>query len=64
MKRFDAYPKSFKKTVRFIRQEATIEQIRGMERLFVDTVALRLGRHDAVRGEARKRIDKENRQPL
>lgn len=64
MKRFDTYPKSFKKTVRFIRQEATIEQIRGMERLFVDTVALRLGRHDAASGGARPRINKENRQPL
>lgn len=42
MKRFDDYPKSFKKMVRFIRQEATIEQIRGMEHIFVDTIALRL----------------------
>ncbi len=42
MKKFDDYPKAFKKMVRYIRQEATIEQIRGMENIFVDTVALRL----------------------
>jgi hypothetical protein len=42
MRKFDDYPKAFKKMVRFIRQEATLEQIRGMEHIFVDTVALRL----------------------
>jgi hypothetical protein len=44
VKRFDEYPKSFKKMVRFIRQEATVEQIRGMEHIFSDTVALRLSK--------------------
>ncbi|MEF3302697.1 hypothetical protein [Paenibacillus sp. GYB003] len=42
MKRFDDYPKSFKKMVRFIRQEATLEQIRGMQHIFGSTVAWRL----------------------
>ncbi|TMV47721.1 hypothetical protein FE783_19975 [Paenibacillus mesophilus] len=41
MKKFDDYPKAFKKMVRYIRQEATIEQIRGMETIFTDTVAWR-----------------------
>ncbi|MDF2715910.1 MAG: hypothetical protein K0R28_2835 [Paenibacillus sp.] len=41
MKKFDDYPKAFKKMVRYIRQEATIEQIRGMEIIFSDTVASR-----------------------
>ena len=41
MKKFDDYPNAFKKMVRYIRQEATIEQIRGMEMIFTDTVALR-----------------------
>lgn len=41
MKKFDEYPKAFKKTVRYIRQEATIEQLRGMETIFVEMVAQR-----------------------
>jgi hypothetical protein len=42
MKKFDEYPKSFKKMVRYIRQEATLEQIRSMEALFVKTIENRL----------------------
>lgn len=41
VKKFDDYPKAFKKIVRYIRQEATIEQIRGVETIFSDTVAVR-----------------------
>lgn len=31
MKTFDSLPKSFKKTARFIRQEASLEQLKGLE---------------------------------
>jgi hypothetical protein len=42
LKKFDEYPRSFKKMVRYIRQEATLEQIRAMESLFVKTIENRL----------------------
>jgi hypothetical protein len=42
MKKFDEFPKAFKKMVRYINQEATMEQIGEMEIIFIKTVALRL----------------------
>jgi hypothetical protein len=35
MKRFDDFPKSIKKTVRYIKQEATLEQLNSMEPLLL-----------------------------
>ncbi|RKN86183.1 hypothetical protein [Paenibacillus ginsengarvi] len=61
MKRFDEYPKSFKKMVRFIRQEATIEQIRDMELIFADTVALRRRKLEPDRGTRKPHVAWEGR---
>ena len=33
MKKFDRYPKAFKKTIRYIKQEASLQQLEDMEKL-------------------------------
>ncbi len=33
MRNIDHYPKTFKKTIRYIRQDATLEQLEGMKKI-------------------------------
>ncbi|WP_169891050.1 hypothetical protein [Litchfieldia alkalitelluris] len=42
MKDFNKLPKSIKKTIRYIKQDATIEQIRDIEKVLKFTITNRL----------------------
>lgn len=55
MKKFDEYPKSFKKTVRYIKQEATLEQLNGMEPLLLMIIQMRKKELSIERGAQGKK---------
>lgn len=58
MKKFDDFPRAFKKTVRYIKQEATIEQIIAMESIFTGMIGRRmeqLSGNGGVGAQARKK---------
>jgi hypothetical protein len=58
MKKFDDFPRAFKKTVRYIKQEATIEQIMAMESVFTGMISSRmeqLSGNGGARARARKK---------
>lgn len=42
MRTFDSLPKSFKKTARYIRQEASLEQLKGLEVLLSRVIYQRM----------------------
>ncbi|WP_019534258.1 hypothetical protein [Paenibacillus ginsengihumi] len=50
MKKFDEYPRSFKKTIRYIKQEATLEQLNGMEPLLLTIIQMRKKELSVERG--------------
>ncbi|ADU32053.1 hypothetical protein [Evansella cellulosilytica] len=41
MKSFDTYPKTVKKTVRYIKQDASLEQIKKIEDLILKSIQAR-----------------------
>jgi hypothetical protein len=64
MKTFDDYPRAFKKTVRFIKQEATIEQMIGMESIFMGMISRRMEQLTSSGGTGERARKKREHPPF
>jgi hypothetical protein len=64
MKKFDDYPRAFKKTVRYIKQEATIEQIIAMESIFMGMINRRMEQLSSSGGAGARARKKREHPPV